>query len=257
MKNRRRSHVRYYLGVVAGACIGVVMTGNVNGAEASKDAEWEAKTGFVVESRTFDVVLQPKDILGLRLWLDAGKGVEHDSTGKVSVWEDLSGNGWDALQKDATSMPSWVPAALGGGRPAIRFTGGASEGMGLSTVEVALREKEGAPEAMTLVYVARVDSTGLFFNYGTGHRLGDVQVEAARNDACAAVHRVLREGEHAHYNVKGMGQDEYRDKCLENPLEYYERVEIRHIVSFDDKVYQFVTDDECKYHARYGHDHRF
>lgn len=64
----------------------------------------------------------PLDIPDLLLWLRADLGITKDGSDKVSLWEDQSGNGWDAAQATAARQPLWV-ANVTNGQPALRFDG--------------------------------------------------------------------------------------------------------------------------------------
>lgn len=60
--------------------------------------------------------------LGLKLWLDAGAGVQTNASGGVTNWVDQSGNGNDVAQSVAGRIPAFVSGALNG-KPAVRFDG--------------------------------------------------------------------------------------------------------------------------------------
>ncbi len=66
----------------------------------------------------------------LQLWLAADTDVSPDGSGLVSDWPDLSGNGNDAVQYDASLEPSLVKPAAIGGRAALRFNGIQTGGAG-------------------------------------------------------------------------------------------------------------------------------
>ncbi|WP_437735260.1 LamG-like jellyroll fold domain-containing protein [Sorangium sp. So ce1335] len=57
----------------------------------------------------------------LKLWLRANAGITQ-SAGKVSSWQDQSGNGNTATQTNAAAQPTLVSGALNG-KPVIRFQG--------------------------------------------------------------------------------------------------------------------------------------
>jgi hypothetical protein len=52
-------------------------------------------------------------------------------------------------------------------------------------------------------------------------------------------------------------QNEHRDERFEYPFEQIERVEIRHIVLFDNHCDEFVTQHEREDYPRYRYDYRF
>ncbi|HEX7632044.1 MAG TPA: LamG-like jellyroll fold domain-containing protein [Lacunisphaera sp.] len=58
---------------------------------------------------------------GLQLWLRADAGVDTDSTGKVTRWKDLSGNGRDVTQATASSQPTYQASSINN-LPAVRFS---------------------------------------------------------------------------------------------------------------------------------------
>jgi hypothetical protein len=59
----------------------------------------------------------------LQLWLKADAGVVTNSSGKVSQWQDQSGNANHASQANANEQPLLVSATGLGGKPAVRFNG--------------------------------------------------------------------------------------------------------------------------------------
>jgi len=73
---------------------------------------------------TSPLSLPPVASGNLRLWLAADNGVVADSSGKVSVWKDQSGNANDAVQTATNQQPLLVTGISGlSGRPALRFNG--------------------------------------------------------------------------------------------------------------------------------------
>ncbi|WP_437723085.1 carboxypeptidase regulatory-like domain-containing protein [Sorangium sp. So ce861] len=64
---------------------------------------------------------------GMKLWLRADTGVTA-SAGKVSSWQDQSGNGLNGTMAVASRQPSLVASALSG-KPVIRFDGAQSLGI--------------------------------------------------------------------------------------------------------------------------------
>ncbi|WP_437982339.1 carboxypeptidase regulatory-like domain-containing protein [Sorangium sp. So ce117] len=64
---------------------------------------------------------------GMRLWLRADAGVT-SSVGKVSLWEDQSGNGINGSTPAASRQPSLIAGALNG-KPVVRFEGAQSLGL--------------------------------------------------------------------------------------------------------------------------------
>src|SRR5665213_2901966 len=59
----------------------------------------------------------------LKLWLNAAAGVVTNSTGRVSQWQDESGNTNHAYQTDTNSQPLLVYPPSFGGAAALRFDG--------------------------------------------------------------------------------------------------------------------------------------
>jgi hypothetical protein len=59
----------------------------------------------------------------LQLWLKAGVGVITNGSGRVSQWQDQSGNGNNASQANGSDQPLLVNPAGIGGLPAVRFNG--------------------------------------------------------------------------------------------------------------------------------------
>ena len=64
----------------------------------------------------------PTQISGLRLFLKADAGVTTDGSGNVSLWQDQSGLGKDAVQAAQSGQPQLVANAVNG-RPVVRFMG--------------------------------------------------------------------------------------------------------------------------------------
>src|SRR5205814_4458415 len=59
---------------------------------------------------------------GLQLWLIADAGVTAGAGGKVTAWQDQSGNGNNASQTTADQSPLLVNDAING-KPVLRFDG--------------------------------------------------------------------------------------------------------------------------------------
>lgn len=87
------------------------------------DAEWRKRTGVDPgRGPAAQARIDPSTLLGLALWLDAAKGVVADEAGRISRWEDASGQGHHLTQDEASLRPELRPNALGG-RPVVRFSG--------------------------------------------------------------------------------------------------------------------------------------
>jgi hypothetical protein len=69
------------------------------------------------------LILPKTDTGALQLWLAADSGVVASIDGHVSQWDDLSGNGNDAVQTNVDQQPLLVRPAAIGEVPAIRFSG--------------------------------------------------------------------------------------------------------------------------------------
>ena len=59
---------------------------------------------------------------GLRAWYRADLGVTRDASSNVSLWADVSGNGYDLVQAVTGRQPTWVGSAMYG-QPALQFSG--------------------------------------------------------------------------------------------------------------------------------------
>ena len=59
----------------------------------------------------------------LSLWLRADAGVVHDSNGRISIWQDQSGNSSDATQANSGQQPFFTENAING-LPIVHFNGG-------------------------------------------------------------------------------------------------------------------------------------
>ena len=75
-----------------------------------------------VASFVRDGDLSPLSFSGLRMWLRGDAGVVADSSGRVSVWRDQSGNGADAQQPVSSRQPVRVPLVVNG-MPGLAFDG--------------------------------------------------------------------------------------------------------------------------------------
>jgi len=64
----------------------------------------------------------PRQILGLQLWLDASQIVGLNDGDSVGTWSDLSGNANDATQGTASKKPLYKTAIVNG-KPVVRFDG--------------------------------------------------------------------------------------------------------------------------------------
>ena len=67
-------------------------------------------------------VFSPKDIDGLFLWLDAGKGITKDAGANVNRWADQSGNGNHAVAAEG-KKPILIPDGFEGDHPVVWFDG--------------------------------------------------------------------------------------------------------------------------------------
>lgn len=69
----------------------------------------------------------PSTIPGLKLWLDATRGITKDGSNKVSQWDDLSGEANHATQTSDANKPTWESPSSGvNGNAALAFDGSAS-----------------------------------------------------------------------------------------------------------------------------------
>lgn len=68
--------------------------------------------------------INPGDVAGLQLWLNAGSGVTTNESSHVTQWNDISeGTSYNAVQASA-ALPLYQPTAGGGGSPTLGFSGG-------------------------------------------------------------------------------------------------------------------------------------
>ena len=75
-------------------------------------------------------------------------------------------------------------------------------------------------------------------------------IQTALYHARAGVDHLLRQAEHAHDDVEGVGQDKNGAECLEHPFIYLDYMEIVHVVSVNDHLNEFITHNKCQYHPR-------
>lgn len=95
---------------------------------SSGEGTLEAQADFTEVSAMHSI---PQRGDNLRLWLRSDAGVVKDGSGKVSQWEDQSGNFNDAIQDTAANQPVYVPDQLNG-KAALRFTAAANTFMTVS-----------------------------------------------------------------------------------------------------------------------------
>jgi autotransporter-associated beta strand protein len=64
-------------------------------------------------------------VAGACYWLDASStAIVKDAAGKVSAWNDVSGNGRNFTQTTASNQPTYSADGLAAGKPSIHFDGG-------------------------------------------------------------------------------------------------------------------------------------
>lgn len=108
-------------------------SGFVDSASLSvHDNKLQLQLKYKVESDNQDIE-DPADISGLLVWLDANQGVT-EIAGRVSLWEDQSGNGHDAAQATAGLRPILVLSEING-LPVIRFDGANEERLDISAFQ--------------------------------------------------------------------------------------------------------------------------
>lgn len=76
---------------------------------------------------TFNI-FSPNNFAGLALWLEGDSGVTI-SSGKVSQWNDISGNNIHCYQATPSNQPTLVTESEFLNKPAIRFSGTATDGL--------------------------------------------------------------------------------------------------------------------------------
>jgi hypothetical protein len=81
----------------------------------------------------------PNTLSGMRLYLKPDVGVVVDGNGKVSTWQDQSGQGKDATQTTAASRPDFVSNQING-LGVLRFTAANSQSLSLSSVMTGATE---------------------------------------------------------------------------------------------------------------------
>lgn len=95
----------------------------------------------------------PSAVSGLKIWLDANRGITKSGTDRVSQWRDQSGSSNDANQGVGANQPKWYAGASGiNGNAFIRFTASGSEHM---TANTAVSTFSGSDKAFTLAIVFR------------------------------------------------------------------------------------------------------
>ena len=144
------------------------------------DKQWEERTGFIPEERREDVADTPADVDGLRLWLDAGAGVDVDDNGRVKAWRDQSGLNNHLANGGASWRPTYIENAVNG-LPALHFDGDENHGYGIGRGELELGGKDNEA-TLFLVFRGNAKTFGAkVFCYGkgqgTGHILAGVEFD--------------------------------------------------------------------------------
>ncbi len=100
-----------------------IIGSNPNSADSDNDG---LSDGLEIAQGRDPLTSEPDSFLlsfeGLRLFLRADEGVAVDGDGKVSDWQDLSGNGFDAVQSSSAYRPLFVSSQING-NPVVRFDG--------------------------------------------------------------------------------------------------------------------------------------
>ncbi len=130
------------------AAAGLLVMG-AGAAGGENDAEWEKRAGVAVGVQRARSSVNPKDVPGLTLWLDAAKGAAADADRRIAGWADQSGKGNDLAQPNAAKAPSVSPNAING-FPVVTFEGEEKAGRFIKRDSFAL-----PGGAATLVVVCR------------------------------------------------------------------------------------------------------
>jgi hypothetical protein len=130
--------------------------------------ESAATTVTVAPRRTQDGV----PLAGMRMWVKPEVGIVSDG-GRVTRWEDQSGQNNHLIQSSVDAQPSFV-ADAGNGRPAVRFDG-ANDWLQFTTrittvrtVFWVVRETAGTPNGYRYLLG---DGTEFHFHSGSGHQI--------------------------------------------------------------------------------------
>jgi hypothetical protein len=105
---------------------------------------------------------QPPRLAGLALWLDASQLTA--SGGRLTQWNDASGQGYSARPRQKSEQPEVLAQALGGKR-VVRFRGGQRLEISRTSQSLNLRSD------FTIVYVAR-GVAGTLLSKGSGAKAG-------------------------------------------------------------------------------------
>ena len=108
-------------------------------------AVWNVATA--IESLKADAEFTP-DLLGPRVWLDAGSFVANDGD-LLTVWTDSSGNGFDATNTGGIQRPTYKTNIING-LPVVRFGSGAANRFVIPPIAV---------QPFTIIFVAKINST--------------------------------------------------------------------------------------------------
>ncbi len=130
--------------------VGLLLTVTVGVAAADdRDREWRERTGLPTALQQGANRLQPAQVPGLVLWLEAAQGVTTNAAGRVSAWADRSGH-TNTLVQDSLELQPVVQPHLVNGRPAVRFAG--TPGFGQALMRDRLTT---GPDGITILALVR------------------------------------------------------------------------------------------------------
>lgn len=117
----------------------------------------------------FSQSFAPSDLPNLTLWLKADSGITQ-GTGGVSIWKDVSGHGYDAVQNTTGSQPDSVMPAELCGKPAIRFnsttdvlTGPTISGIGNTSITLFIIAKPNPVTGNRSIFsIGNIGTNGFF-----------------------------------------------------------------------------------------------
>ena len=108
----------------------------------------------------------------LFLWLNANKtsSITQNGSNQVSIWADLSGNGYNFLQGAPANAPVYGAAASPTGKPALTFTSTSSQYLSLATLPATISFTGGISTFSVASYNAPQTAQGWqrIFDFGNG-----------------------------------------------------------------------------------------
>lgn len=111
-------------------------------------------SGMIINAYRHAIPFLPTDIAGCQLWLRADSILASDGD-PVTLWEDESGEGYDATVPMGSNAPTLDTSILNG-KPVVKFDSASTQ---------TLRTTPGLTADYTLIFVVRMDATAYYNMY--------------------------------------------------------------------------------------------